>query len=202
MTENYETYLDSLRTPAPRAGGGLVRSQDNTIRAEASKAVDPAIFDGADSLFGDSSAYQVYKREKPEHRLMLWLRLNGHNVKETATLTGYTPQSVSQVCKQPWFREAFCKLSTEMGKDIAQTLLEGEVVPTIHKLVELRDSAESEAVRKAACDSILDRYLGKPTVKVEQKLSGSVDSVVYDAAKLIAENKRITDELRTRIGSN
>lgn len=198
--QSYDTLITDLTGEA--RGGGVVLRQDGTSRAEPAKAVGARVYADADALFGDSGAYQVYKAEKPEHRLMLWLRLNGHTVKETATLTGYTPQTVSQVCKQSWFREAFCRLSTEMGKDVVQTLLEGEVVPTIERLIALRDGAESDAVRKAACDSILDRFMGKPTVRVESKVSGSVDSVVYDATKLLAENKRIQDELRTRIGAN
>ena len=129
---------------------------------------------------------------------MLWLRLQGHNVKETAALCGYTPQSVSQVSKQPWFREAFCRLSQEMGKDAVQTFLEGEVLPALQRTVDLAANADSEAVRLAANREVLDRFLGKSTVKVETKHSGSIDSVVYDAQKLMDENARLDEQLKAR----
>lgn len=151
-----------------------------------------------DSLFGDTPSYHSLKKEMPMHRQMLWLRLNGHNVKETAALTGYTAHQVGVICKQPWFREAFVKLSTQMGKDSVETFLQGEIIPTLERLVSLRDTAESDAVRKAACDSILDRIRGKPVAKVETKHSGSIDTTVYDGERLRDELQRNAEILRSR----
>ena len=183
----------------------LVQSQDGTTRE------NPYITDNStakesfeqysqrvDSLFGDKPAYQSYKKERPEHRQMLWLRLNGHNVKETASITGYTPQAVSSICKQPWFREAFVKISTQMGKDSVENFLNGEIIPTLERLVYLRDHAESDAVKKASCDSILDRIRGKPVAKVETKHSGSIDTTVYDGERLRDELQRNAEILRSR----
>ena len=196
--DSLDALLGTLRT-AETPGGGVVPSWDGTKREspyrpgpEAKQYADP------DALFGDSLSYHLYKKEKPEHRLMLWLRLQGHNVKETAALCGYTPQSVSQVSKQPWFREAFCRLSQEMGKDAVQTFLEGEVLPALQRTVDLAANADSEAVRLAANREVLDRFLGKSTVKVETKHSGSIDSVVYDAQKLMDENARLDEQLKAR----
>lgn len=150
-----------------------------------------------DNLFGQTECYRKYIREKPEHRLMLWLKLNGHNNREISNISGYGYQSVCNVCKQPWFVEAFCRISTEMGKDAVETFLEGEIVPTLSRLGELRYS-ESDAVSKAACDSILDRIRGKPTVRVESKVSGQIDNVVYDVAKLQDEYQRNQQILQSR----
>tara|TARA_R110000868_G_scaffold40556_2_gene139837 strand:- start:253 stop:894 length:642 start_codon:yes stop_codon:yes gene_type:complete len=155
-------------------------------------------FAGVDALFNQSVAYQAYKKEKPEHRLILWARLNGHNVKETAALTGYTPQSVTNVCGQPWFQEAFARLSTECGKDQVTTFLQGEVIPALQRVAHLANNGESEAVRLAANKELLDRYLGKATVKVESKLSGSVDSIVYDVAELEKQNSDLQRQLAAR----
>lgn len=182
----------------------LVLRQDGT-QAEGKYLTSPDVQapSDPDALFGQSPAYQAYKKEKPEHRLILWLRLQGHNVKETAALTGYTPQSVSNICKQPWFLDAFARLSTEMGKDQVQTFLEGEVLPAIQRTAALAQSAESEAVRLAANREILDRFLGKSTVKVESKVSGQIDNVVYDGAKLLEEQRRLQEQLKARgIGAN
>lgn len=156
-----------------------------------------------DSLFGTSQGYVKYKKEKPEHRRMLWFRLEGYNVKETAQLTGYTPQSVSQICKQPWFVEAFCQLSAERGKDAVNTFLEGEVLPALTRTLALAQSADSDAVKLAANREILDRFLGKSIAKVEAKTSSTLDVNVYDAAKLQEEYNRNEQILRGRgIGAN
>lgn len=183
----------------------LVQSQDGTTREHmyltdntTSKETFEQYTQRVDSLFGDTPAYQGLRKERPEHRQVLWLRLNGHNCKETAALTGYTPQHVSTICKQPWFREAFVKLSTQMGRDSVESFLQGEIIPTLQRLTYLRDNAESDAVQKAACDSILDRIRGKPVARVETKHSGSIDTTVYDGERLRDELARNAEILRSR----
>lgn len=208
--DSYEVLLGKLTTETPTSAsdfyplassapsaGRVVQRQDGTQAIDLYKE-SAEKFENVDTLFGATPGYQHYKKERPEHRLMLWHRLNGHNVKETAALTGYTPQTVLNVCKQPWFQEAFVRLSTEMGKDAVQTFLSGEVLPALQRTVALAVSGESEAVRLAANKEIMDRYLGKSTVKVEQKISGQVDNVVYDAAKLLEESRRLNEELKAR----
>jgi len=202
MQTDYDVFLGKLveesPTPKPEAQR-VVQSMDGTqkrnpyLTPEGTQAPsDP------DALFGQSVAYQAYKKEKPEHRLMLWLRLQGHNVKETAALTGYTPQTVSNVCKQPWFLSAFARLSSEAGKDAVQTLLEGEILPAINRTIDLANNAESEAIQLAANKELIDRFLGKATVKVEQKITGDVTTTVLDAAKLMEEHRRNAEILRSR----
>jgi hypothetical protein len=129
---------------------------------------------------------------------MLWHRLQGLNAKEIAMVTGYTPEHVRTVCKQPWFVEAFCRLSTEQGKDAVQTFLEGHQMLACEGLVDLAQNSESEAVRKAACDSILDRIRGKPVAKIETKSTSSVDVTVTNVADLLAESQRLSKELTAR----
>ncbi len=205
MHNDYDLYLGKLEkevegTPPPQPR--VVRSQDGTQRDGIYVTpVGGQQFAGdadVDGLFGDSLSYQTYKREKFEHRLMLWYRLQGMSVKETASLTGYTPQSVSQVCKQPWFREAFCRLAKEQGKDALQTLIEGAVIPAFQRLEDLATGAESEQVRLAADKEILDRFLGKSVAKTEVKSSGSIDVTLNDISKLQEENAKVQRELAAR----
>jgi len=181
----------------------MVQSQDGTERphpllTESTTAADDfrKYSERVDALFGDRPAYQAVKREKPEHRQMLWLKLNSHNNKEIALITGYSPQHVGTVCKQPWFREAFLALSNAAGKDAVEAFLEGEIVPTLERLVDLRDKGETDAVKLAASNAILDRIRGKPTVKVETKSTGSFQHVVHDAAKLLEESRRLDEQLK------
>ena len=181
----------------PSSPPRVVQRQDGTL-AENCYLSSESAFAGVDTLFGTLPSYQAYKKEKPEHRLILWHRLRGLSVKETAALSGYTPQSVSLICKQPWFQDAFVRLSSEMGKDSVQTFLSGEVLPALQRTVQLALTAESEAVQLAANREIMDRYLGKATVKIEQKLSGQIDNVVYDAAKLMEESAKLSEQLRAR----
>lgn len=190
----------NCRSVKPDAPVRCVQRMDGTIHPAPAHLTPPGTdpYSGVDALFGQSVAYVTYKKEKPQHRMILWARLNGHNVKETAALVGYTPQTVSNVCGQPWFQEAFARLSTELGKDQFQTFLQGEVLPALQRTAELANSAESEAVRLAANKEILDRFMGKATVKVETKASGSLDVIVHDVAALEKENSDLQRQLAAR----
>jgi hypothetical protein len=204
MHSDYESQLgkevEALEALPPR----IVQSLDGTTRENpyltrtAPESAPSSHNPDIDALFGQSPAYQSYKREKFEHRLMLWYRLQGHSVKETAALTGYTPQSVSQISKQPWFTEAFIKLAKENGKDAIQTMIEGAVIPAFQRLEELAATSKMDSVRLAANKELLDRYLGKTVAKTETKISGSIDQNIYDAAKLMQENALVQKELAAR----
>lgn len=182
---------------------GTVLSQDGTIR-EHNQSPDstdlPEKFaeyqKRVDSLFNAKHANLSVRKEKPEHRLMLWLTLNGHSPKEIAGITGYSYLHVLQVRRQPWFQENFAKLSTSMGRDAVESFLEGEIIPTLERIVQLRDSADSDSVRLAASNAILDRIRGKPTVKVETKNTSTVDVTVMDAEKLLEESQRLGQQLK------
>jgi len=192
--------VTALATPSRRvqSQNGTTREHEYLNENTTAKETFEQDSQRVDSLFGDTPCYQGLRKERPEHRQILWLRLNGHNVKETAGITGYTPQHISTICKQPWFREAFVKLSTQMGRDSVESFLQGEIIPTLERLTHLRDHAESDAVKKAACDSILDRIRGKPVARVETKHSGSIDTTVYDGERLRDELQRNAEILRSR----
>lgn len=216
MHGDYQAYLGKViaeagTVPTPVPALRVVRSQDGTERPgiyltspETKQFTGGPVNDtngnpaDVDGLFGDSLAYQSYKKEKFEHRLMLWHRLKGLSVKETAALTGYTPQSVSQICKQPWFREAFVRLAAEMGKDAVQTLIEGAVVPAFQRLEELATSAESESVQFAANKELIDRFLGKTVAKTEMSITQKKGDLIQDIEKLQKENAEVQRELAAR----
>jgi hypothetical protein len=193
---DYDNFIGSLeadvkatKKPAP----GLVQSSDKTqlLDGETSDFSE----EGIEGLFGNrlrQSYYQI-KKESPRHRLILWMTLNGQKTEQIAAVLRIHRTTVSAVKSQPWFKIMFCRMTSELGKDSVQTLLEGEVVDTVKKLVHLRDNADSDNVKLSAANAILDRFLGKPTVKVESKTSGDINHIVHDADKLqkeYAENQK------------
>lgn len=182
MSVDVDSFLAQLEPPTRGPNGSYAgqRIEQHPETQEAFSEYEKRV----DALFGAKPCNLVWKNEKPQHRLMLWLRLQGHTNNEIASITGFSKFTVSQVTRQPWFLEAFTRISTEMGKDAVENFLTGEVVPTLQKLVSLRDGAESEAVQLAASNAILDRIRGKPTVKVESKSESSVNIAVTDINKL------------------
>lgn len=108
--------------------------------------------------------------EKPEHRLIVYLKAQGFSNKEVSDKTGYTQAWVSQITRQPWFRLRLVQELREAGIDQVQLVLKGNALDSIFTLVELRDDLQApKAVRKAAADSLLDRYLGKPMQRISEE---------------------------------
>lgn len=192
MSHPEELYTSLGLPAAPR----VVLHQDGTRGENAyqTESGQPYDEESVDALFANTRSHTVLKKERPEHRLMLWMRLQGHKPKEIATALRCTPQTVYNVCGQPWFKEAFVRLSSELGKDVAETFLRGEELPSYMKLVEIRDNENAPYhVQAAAANAILDRIRGKPIAKSEMKVTSTstVDVAIADVSALQAESAKL-----------
>lgn len=158
--------------------------------------------DPAEGFFNQLEPNLAILHEKPHHRLILLLKLRGLTNNEIAEQSGFTVSWVSQIVRQPWAVATMAKLSAEAGAASIHGLLESEAVPSIMKLVELRDNADTpSAVVRSACDSLLDRFLGKPAQHVdvvEHKAGMDAESV----QQLDAELTRLHAEEQQLMGHN
>lgn len=191
MSQDYEMLSSALETSTKP-----VHSQDGTTH-NVPTSTDNSFGDRVDSLFGARPSYQLIKNERPEHRLILWLKLQGHSTKEVAAQTGYTDVHIRTICKQPWFIENFCRQAKELGTSAVNTFLEGEVMPALVRTVELAQGSKVDAVRLSANREILNRFLGKSVVHADVKTtSHSTLEVVHDIAKLQEEERKLNEQLR------
>jgi predicted XRE-type DNA-binding protein len=148
-----------------------------------------------DRLHNDSRPNLGIKREKPEHRIILWLKAQGKSNKEIAELTGNTQPWVSQILRQPWARQRVLQIIKENGLDEVQSLLQSTTIDSIYTLIEVRDSAQAKpSERTAAANALLDRALGKPVVSVVT--DNKHTQVPVEAARLNAELDAINTELK------
>jgi hypothetical protein len=116
----------------------------------------------------DNTANFAIIHEKPEHRLIVYLKARGLSNKEVSEKTGYSQAWVCQICRQPWFRLRLVQELREAGLNKVAKLLESSALDSIFTILEIRDDPTApKAVRRACADSLLDRFLGKPTVHVE-----------------------------------
>lgn len=146
----------------------------------------------------------LLKHEKPEHRIMLFLKGQGMSNREVAQCMDYSDGQVSQITRQAWFISALKDYLESEGRDLIKTVLEGEGKNSIFKLVEIRDDKESpKSVIVQACNSILDRWLGKPKQAVEVTTNKG-SATPADAAKLDEEIKRleVAEKELTKIAKN
>lgn len=130
-------------------------------------------------------------REQPVHRVMCLMALAGVSNKDIAVETGYSPITVASVLKQPWAKTFMAEEAKRVAGDGLERFLKGASLESARLLVELRDDpAVSPKTRADICNSILDRALGKPTVRVE-----SESHITHEQASL--EASRIDDELKS-----
>lgn len=107
---------------------------------------------------GVSSDVQQIVNEKPIHRIMCYQAASGMTPGEIAQATGYCVEMVRIVLKQPRSRELIAHILRENFDSDVQNILKSAAVDAVIELAKLSTTATSEAVRRASCVDILDRY--------------------------------------------
>jgi len=132
-----------------------------------------------------------------QHRIIMYLRAQGNSPTEIAKVTGYTYGWVCQVCRQPWFKKRLLETLAESGGDAVAKFVQGEILPSLVALAEIRDDPESkDATRVAACNSILDRGLGKPTQHIKTERVPTADDLTEEMSKIERELAEIQRQQR------
>lgn len=162
---------------------------------------DSAIEELADSnpngLFNDRPPNLAILHEKPEHRLAIMLKAkHGLSNREIARVLGYTDPWVSQLFRQPWAKERVLKEMNASGGDAITALLEAEAVNSLFTVIDIRDDPGApKAVRGAMANSILDRFCGKPTQKIESEVTvrnaKDIEAVDRELEELKKEEARL-----------
>ena len=135
------------------------------------------------------------QKEKPEHYLVLMMKVQGKTNREIALKSGYSEAWVSQICRQPWFKARLFQELTTKGGDVIQEVLRMEVLPSLQTLIDIRDDPNAgERARISASIDLLDRFMGKATQRVETYKNDHTKDV-KDASEL---DKKI-DEAEARI---
>lgn len=156
--------------------------------------VDP-LFNVVDPLFNDGKATYELKREKPEHRLLIFLKAQGLSDREISARTGFTVVMIAYVLKQPWARHRLLQEIQTIGRDQLSEVLKSSMVDSVFTLIEVRDSEKSKpSDRVAASNSLLDRYLGKPVARVEA-VTTNLTTKLEDIAKMQKELAQVEQEL-------
>ena len=62
----------------------------------------------ANPLFNAREPNLAIMHEKPEHRLLLWMKAQGASNREIAYQSGYTEAWLSQLFRQPWAQSRTC----------------------------------------------------------------------------------------------
>ena len=111
----------------------------------------------------DADPKYLLGRERPWHRTVINMAAAGYMNVEISKAVGRDIGSVENTLRQPFAREYLINEAKKTVQDEIKAILESEAMPSIRKLVAVRDG---EGVRSsdvlAASNSLLDRFLGKP----------------------------------------
>lgn len=141
---------------------------------------------------GDRDPNLGIQSEKVEHRVIMFLRAQGKNSMEIAKITGYSYQWVLQVSRQPWFKKRLIETIQEAGGNAVDKFVQGEVLPSLMTLVEVRDNPDAkEASRVAAANAILDRGLGKPMQHIQTEVIKSATEAQSEMSDIERELEAI-----------
>lgn len=152
---------------------------------------------------GDAAPFNVpsviIMEEKPHHITMAYLLAAGRTRKEIAKVLGMPESGISQIVRQPWFQKRLKEITEAEGKDMVKQFLEGEVLPSLEVLRDIRDDDKQKgSTRIGAANSILDRFLGKPMVHVESKTNLNIHTAAESVEQVERELQSVNEELLTR----
>ncbi len=176
---------------AERCGSNL---EPHYLEADMAPARDDdALFN--DNVLDGSQKLPVLKREQIHQRMMVLLKAQGYSNVEIAQQLGYSPVTVNYVLRQPWARERLVKLVMEKGQEGVDSILKAELVPSLLKIVEVRDDPTSKKGEVlAASQALIDRFLGKPTQRVETSQapkSADIEQLKHELETLQEEEQRL-----------
>ena len=150
-------------------------------------------------LYNDKAPNLRILHEKPEHRVLIFLKAQGLSNTEIAKRTGYQVAWVGQVLRQPWVRQRLVEEMQSAGVDAVQTVIKSAALDSVWRLVDERDNEKARpSERISAANALLDRFLGKPVAKVESTSdvthhdATTLDDIDRRLAELKAEEQRLT----------
>jgi hypothetical protein len=170
----------------------------HSVLADSSVAEEAAV--NVDGLFNRRDPNTSITHEKPEHRLAIMLKAkHGLSNREIARALNYTDAHISQLFRQPWAQQEVLKQLKTGGGDGVLELIESEAANNVFTAIEIRDNPQAPSVvRLAAANSLLDRFLGKPTQHIESDTtvhqSKDIAEVDRELAALQAEERRLCGE--------
>lgn len=167
----------------------------------------------SEQLHGNKPPAVTIQKETPQHRFLVFLFAQGLSQKDVFIQLGgqwdneknlpisgtgqFTYQHLGTIRRQGWFQKALIAYMEQCGKDAIQARLETELIPSIDKVVAIRDNVNAPPnVQLAAANSLIDRFLGKPVQHVQKSVERTIQTFEDDADALQREAEKIEAELR------
>lgn len=133
------------------------------------------------------------KDELPWHRMAAYMLNAGRTNSEIAMAAGVGTGEVATLKSQRWFQELCAVIANNDGEEI-RGFIKSEVIASIQKLADLRDTAESESVQATCARTLLEQGEGKPVQKIVSDVTTRRSSTPRE------EYEQLTQELASLRG--
>ena len=133
--------------------------------------------------------------ERPEHRILLYLKAKGYSTSQCARAMGKSEGWVLNTQKQPFFRNRLTELLHETGKDQVSAFLQINGLDAVQKIVDLMNESVDERVQLAAASRLMDKVVpDKLDVQRHQELP---PAQLREQINLVTEQIRLIEEGRS-----
>jgi len=137
--------------------------------------------------------------ENAMHRTIVLLSAAGYSQKNIIAQLGVNPSTVSQTLRQPWAQSMLAKLIFDATEEKLQKRFAKEIPEALQTYVDIFSrSSTRPADRISAANSFLDRFLGKPTQRVETKSEVTYKDAASTVSSLEQELHEVNERLRVK----
>lgn len=186
--------VTSFREHRRPTNAGLDGNLDQSLRwkrTEINQGFEDHLHGDYDPRPNCKTGKPTMQHEKPVHRLMQEMHMEGYSIREIASATKYCEEQVSTILRQPWARKRMIEQAKKGVKETLSAVLEELALPTLKEIVALGNKQETPAATQLACkQEVLNRFLGRPTQPIvqEQKDPKSLtnEELQAEVAKVLA----------------
>ena len=143
-------------------------------------------------------AQQELQTEKPEHRIMLYMRAGGLSPRQIANATGYCYASVIDLFRQPWAKKLMVELIEAKGGAIVENYLQVHAIEAAEKIIDImRDTNVSPAIQQKSAFKLIDKVVSDKldVIRTQTLPPAQVDQQLQVVEEQI---KEIEDGIRSR----
>jgi len=206
---------EGIRSKRGRKPSGKVREHANSEFVET--AEDEAILESiGQPLHNLSLPEHRIQQEKSDHRFLVYLFAQGKGVKDVFLQLGgkwddvngrplptkqhggkYSYAHITQIRRQPWFQSQVLEIMKSEGMCIVEATFKNEFENSVQVVIDVRDNADEKgSTRIAAANSLLDRFLGKPTQHIKsENTTRTLSDIAEDKTELERELEIVEAEI-------
>lgn len=171
LTDLVDARSEAMRTNA-RPGVAV----ESRRPRDPSASVAEAVYQSEDPLLGDAAPAHVRKTETPRDRLIAVMKASGATDRAIAESLQITTATVANTCRQAHIRRLINKIIMEEGRDTVTTVINGALVDSIYKVIDIMNDPNSgPRTQLSAASLIQDRAMGKPAQHVNVR-TGKLDT--------------------------